>query len=523
MQNNRRYPLIKAITTLLLTLAMVITMLPMGKVQAATVKLNTTKKTLYVGKTQQLTLKNYKKTVLWTSSDKSVASVDGNGLVTALKKGSATITATTAKGSTFTCTIKVKNPYVSPKTATLKEGETLQLKVVGAKAVSWSSTSKAYAKVGKTTGLVTAVKARDSVVTIKAKCDNGKTYKCKVTIIAADNAGTGDNTGDNAGTGDNSGTGSEPGTGDNSGTGTNPGTGDDTGTGDDSGKTSDEYYGIRNPQKKTAYREEITFDTPITSNEQLASYAREALRAGAKRFTIKVANNEDTITGWFENFYKLFSEYCAFSGYGNQYMYGYKAYETDKYANLTIEMIYKDGWKAVVFLQHTGYEADATVKKLLEVAQGIVDDAVKDSSDLKKQLLYINNRLCEMGEYDNWAAMKGLDSIVEKIDGVYKITPPHDATGILLNGKGVCEAYASAYQLCLEILGVENYIMTSYDGAHVWNRVKVDGKWYHVDVTWNDTTDNSFFLLDDDQFISETKKTGNSVENHTWYTDYMPE
>ena len=62
MQNNRRYPLIKAAMTLLLALAMVITMLPMGKVQAATVKLNTTKKTLYVGKTQQLTLKNYKKT-----------------------------------------------------------------------------------------------------------------------------------------------------------------------------------------------------------------------------------------------------------------------------------------------------------------------------------------------------------------------------------------------------------------------------------------------------------------------------
>ena len=39
MQNNRRYPLIKAAMTLLLALAMVITMLPLGKVQAATVKL----------------------------------------------------------------------------------------------------------------------------------------------------------------------------------------------------------------------------------------------------------------------------------------------------------------------------------------------------------------------------------------------------------------------------------------------------------------------------------------------------
>lgn len=493
MEKRRIYPILKAITALFLTLAMIITLLPAGSVQAATVKLNKTKKTLYVGQTQQLTLKNYKKTVLWTSSDKTVASVDSEGLVTALKKGSATITATTAKGSTYTCKITVKNPYVNPKKATLKEGETLQLSVVGAKAVSWSSSGKAYAKVSKD-GLVTAVKARSKVVTITAACDNGKKYKCKITVKAGENSG-------------------------------NPGTGDNPGGSDNPGDVSgaDEYYGIRNPQKKTAYKAEIKFDTPLTTNEQLASYAREALRAGAKRFTVKVGNSEDAINSWCDNFFSLFSQYCAFSGYGNQYMYGYGSYTTDKYANLYFDMIYKDGWKAVVYLQHTDYEADATVKKLLKVAQGIVDDAVVDSSDLKKQLLYINNRLCAMAEYDTIAALKGTSAVIEKIDGVDKVAPAHDATGVLLNGKGVCESYASAYQLCLEILGVENYIMTSSDGAHVWNRVKVDGKWYHVDVTWNDTTDNTFFLLDDDTFLSETKKSGNPVSNHTWYTSYMPE
>ena len=493
MEKRRIYPILKAITALFLALAMIITLIPAGNVQAATVKLNKTKKTLYVGQTQQLTLKNYKKTVLWTSSDKSVASVDSDGLVTALKKGKATITATTAKGSTFTCKITVKNPYVSPKKATLKEGETLQLSVVGAKAVSWSSSGKAYAKVSKT-GLVTAVKARDKVVTITATCDNGKKYKCKITVSAGENSGN-------------------PGTGDNPGGSGNPG--DVSGT--------DEYYGIRNPQKKTAYKAEIVLDTPITTHEQLASYAREALRAGAKTFTVKVPNDEAAIASWCDNFFTLFSQYCAFSGYGNQYSYGYGAYATDKYANLNFEMIYKDGWKAVVYLQHTDYEADATVKKLLKVAQGIVDDAVADSSDLKQQLLFINNRICDMAEYDTIAALKDTSAVIEKVDGVYKVARAHDATGVLLDGKGVCESYASAYQLCLEILGVENYIMTSSDGAHVWNRVKVDGKWYHVDVTWNDTTDNMFFLLDDDRFLSETKKSGNPVSNHTWYTSYMPE
>jgi uncharacterized protein YjdB len=52
------------------------------------------------------------KTVKWTSSDPSIATVDDNGKVTAVKEGSATITATTQDGSnqSATCTVNVKNP-----------------------------------------------------------------------------------------------------------------------------------------------------------------------------------------------------------------------------------------------------------------------------------------------------------------------------------------------------------------------------------------------------------------------------
>ena len=68
--------------------------------------------------------------------------------------------------------------------------------------------------------------------------------------------------------------------------------------------------------------------------------------------------------------------------------------------------------------------------------------------------------------------------------------------GVLLHGTGVCESYARAYGLLLDEAGLENILLTgtakNADGTqelHAWNLVKVNGKWKHVDVTWDDPID----------------------------------
>jgi uncharacterized protein YjdB len=76
--------------------------------QAATVKLNTTKATIYAGETLQLTLKNAK-SVTWKTSNKKVATVTAKGKVKGVKAGSATITATNTKSKkSYKCKITVK-------------------------------------------------------------------------------------------------------------------------------------------------------------------------------------------------------------------------------------------------------------------------------------------------------------------------------------------------------------------------------------------------------------------------------
>jgi len=75
----------------------------------AAAKLSKTKATIYNGKTLQLKVTGTTKSVRWSSSNKKVAKVSQKGLVTALKVGSATITATVG-GKKLTCKVTVKSP-----------------------------------------------------------------------------------------------------------------------------------------------------------------------------------------------------------------------------------------------------------------------------------------------------------------------------------------------------------------------------------------------------------------------------
>lgn len=64
----------------------------------------------------------------------------------------------------------------------------------------------------------------------------------------------------------------------------------------------------------------------------------------------------------------------------------------------------------------------------------------------------------------------------------------YTALGAMQNGVAVCAGYAKMFQeLCMQA-GLECTYVTgdSIGGYHAWNQVKVDGKWYNVDTTWND-------------------------------------
>lgn len=62
----------------------------------------------------------------------------------------------------------------------------------------------------------------------------------------------------------------------------------------------------------------------------------------------------------------------------------------------------------------------------------------------------------------------------------------HTAYGALVDRSCVCDGYALAYTLLLARAGVSSIVVVSDGMDHSWNMVRLDGAWYHVDVTYDD-------------------------------------
>ncbi len=147
--------------------------------QAATsAKLNKTKAYVIKGKTVKLKVKNANSSVVWSSKNKKIATVNSKGIVTGKKKGKTIIIAKIGKQE-LKCTIVVETPKISNKTTSITIFSSKTLKVKGTKQkIKWKSSNKAVATVSSK-GKVTAKKLGKATITATV---GNKKYTCKVTV-----------------------------------------------------------------------------------------------------------------------------------------------------------------------------------------------------------------------------------------------------------------------------------------------------------------------------------------------------
>lgn len=131
------------------------------------------------------------KTIKWSSSNTSVATVSTSGVVKAVASGKATITCTANDGSNVkaTCIVTVTTPVsgitISSSNEQMKVGESLALTAstnsdADNKNISWSSSNTSVATVSG--GLVTAIAEGQVTIKASASSDATKYATCTITV-----------------------------------------------------------------------------------------------------------------------------------------------------------------------------------------------------------------------------------------------------------------------------------------------------------------------------------------------------
>ena len=155
-----------------------------------------------------------------------------------------------------------------------------------------------------------------------------------------------------------------------------------------------------------------------------------------------------------------------------------------------------------------------------------------NSSEEKKLAQEIINKIITKGMSDYDKVKTIHDYIIVNVDYDYanylNDTIPsrsYTALGALKYKYAVCAGYAKLFQLMCQLAGLECTYVTGNtpSGYHAWNQVKIDGKWYNVDTTWDDPVSldkkfddhkyncYSYFLLSDEIMYKDHTPKG-SVE-----------
>jgi uncharacterized protein YjdB/serine/threonine protein kinase len=168
-------------------------------VDVTAISLNKTNTTILVDESETLAVifnpaDATNRNITWSSDDTDVATVDADGVVSAVAKGTAIITATSEDGNHEAgCTVKVKDTVVDVTGVSLNKSKlTLDVGKSGTliatvkpdgatnQNVTWSSSNTGVATVSKN-GRVTAKKAGTATITVKT-VDGNKTTTCTLTV-----------------------------------------------------------------------------------------------------------------------------------------------------------------------------------------------------------------------------------------------------------------------------------------------------------------------------------------------------
>ncbi len=123
---------------------------------------------------------------------------------------------------------------------------------------------------------------------------------------------------------------------------------------------------------------------------------------------------------------------------------------------------------------------DVVIKLKLKYSEGLDESLYRAAVER-----YVSYAKDANSEYEKALILH--DALVNDITYI-ETENAHNSYGALVEGTAVCEGYTEAYQVLLEEVGIMSYKVSGLGGGgrHAWNLVRLDGKFYYTDVTWDD-------------------------------------
>jgi hypothetical protein len=144
----------------------------------------------------------------------------------------------------------------------------------------------------------------------------------------------------------------------------------------------------------------------------------------------------------------------------------------------------------------------AQAQEALEEARAIALEAMASAGDPSGVLLSLHDAIASMARYDQENFKRGT-------------VPPESYTpyGALVEGRAVCDGFSKAFLLAAGEAGLECRFIKGQGngGPHSWNLVRLNGTWYHLDITF-DLVDPPYLLSYGNFLVDDAL----AARDHSW-------
>ncbi len=251
----------------------------------------------------------------------------------------------------------------------------------------------------------------------------------------------------------------------------------------------DTYFGNKNKfvtldEKNEYYREkdflyvQNTEDFSPKNRQDLINIYYTVINSGANTFTFRCSDEYDSCVKDVKDLANNQTELSDINNYVHPFN-GFSHIETeyDSLGRVTINIV----------KSYTDERIDIINKKVDELYPQLVNNNDTLYNNIKRVHDYIiNNTIYDSNRSDN---------------GIIKYESDI-AYGPLFEGYGICGGYTDLMELFLIRMNVDCYKISSDD--HVWNALYYNGKWLHLDLTWDDPVSSdgrqyleyNYFLID---------------------------